>query len=97
MGLILDLILALIWDVWVALMQAIVPEKMANRTFRFFFKGIIFLFTFVCATSMFFGVIAMINPDEFIHKLGLYLFFIPLGISILQILIGLIVRSKTKK
>ncbi len=97
MRFILGLIVDLILEGWFELMQFIVPDKMASRAFRSFLKVIVFIFTCVLYCSMFFGIIAMINPDEFVHKLGMYMFFVPLGISIVQILIGLIVNLKKKK
>ncbi len=46
---------------------------------------------------MFLGVFAIISPDPDTHRLGQYMVFVPLGISIIQIVVGIIVKIVIKK
>jgi len=46
---------------------------------------------------MILGFFAIISPDPDTHSVGKYMFFIPLGISAVQIVLGIIVRVISKK
>lgn len=80
-------------------MQLIVPKKSISKRTQTVLKVIVGIITIICFTSMFFCVIAMISDDVEVHLLGMYFAFIPLGIIVLQIAVGIIVKifNKPKK
>lgn len=94
---ILDFIGDLIIEAWFELMQFIIPNKMASRKFRLLLKIIVYIFSGILYASIIIGVFAIINSDEYTRKIGMYMVFIPLGISIVQILIGILVKLKHKR
>ena len=79
------------------LMEWIIPDRYITRTFRIVLKVFIWIFSALLFLIMGLGVFAIISPDPDTHLLGKYMIFIPLGISAIQILIGLIVRIISKK
>lgn len=84
-------------DGWFYLMQWIVPEKVLPPGFRRVLKilvGIFSLAIFICA---FLGVCALLSDDEYTNYIGRFMVFIPLGISAVQIGLGIIFRCTSKK
>ncbi len=82
---------------WFYLMQWIVPEKMQNKTVRRILKFVIGFLSVLLMMCMFLGFFAIISDDYDTHQLGKYMVFIPLGISIVQIIFGIIVKIINKK
>lgn len=82
---------------WFYLMEWIIPEKYISRTFRIVLKVIVWIFSSLLYAIMFLGIFAIISSDPDTHLLGKYMVFIPLGISAVQISLGIIVRIITKK
>lgn len=78
-------------------MEWIIPEKYISRTFRTVLKVIVWIFSGLLFSIMFLGFFAIISPDPDTHLFGKYMVFIPLGISAIQILFGIIVRILSKK
>ena len=82
---------------WFYLMVSIVPERCLSRTLRTIIKIFVWIFSILITFIMILGFLAIISPDPETHSVGKYMFFIPLGISAIQIVLGIIVRVITKK
>ena len=85
-----------IFEGWLYLMEWIVPERFISPTFRIVLKVIVWIFSFFLLLIMGLGIFAIISPDPDTHLLGKYMLFVPLGISAVQIVFGIIVRTKKK-
>ena len=93
----IELICDAIIDLWFALMQWIIPEKAFGKYARIILKVVVGLFSSVLFISMALGVFAIISDDPDTKQLGRYMIFIPLGISVVQIVLGIVVRTIAKK
>ena len=93
----LELLVDGIIEGWFYLMEWIIPERYITRTIRIVLKVLVWIFSGLLFVIMFLGFFAIISPDPDTHLLGKYMVFIPLGISAVQILIGIIVRIISKK
>jgi len=93
----LELLVDGILDGWFALMQWIVPERCASRAFRIAIKIFALIMSCLLFLVMFMGVFAVISADPYTRLIGKYMIFVPLGISALQIAVGVIVRVASKK
>ena len=82
---------------WFYLMEWIIPDRYITRTFRIVLKVFVWFLSGLLFVIMGLGVFAIISPDPDTHLLGKYMTFIPLGISAIQILLGIIVRIISKK
>ena len=82
---------------WFYLMEWIIPERYLTRTFRIVLKVFVWIFSALLLFIIFLGIFAIISPDPDTHLLGRYMVFVPLGISAVQILLGIIVRVISKK
>ena len=82
---------------WFYLMEWIIPERYLTRTFRIVLKVFVWIFSALLLFIIFLGIFAIISPDPDTHLLGKYMVFMPLGISAVQILLGIIVRVISKK
>lgn len=89
---IFEIFFELIIEGWVALMMCIVPEKMENKKIHKILKTSVGAFSGILLLSMVIGVFTLISDDTYTKTIGKYLFFIPLGISVIQIIIGIMVR-----
>lgn len=78
-------------------MQLIVPEKVLSQGFRIALKIIVGIFTIILFLSMFLGIFALISDDEYANYIGKLMVFIPLGISAVQIILGIVFRCTKKK
>ena len=87
-----ELIFDGIIDSWFGLMRWIVPEKLQNEKARSVIKLVIDIFAALLMICVFIGLFAVISDDDYTRRIGKYMIFIPLGISAVQILIGIIVR-----
>ncbi len=86
----IELIGDAIIDAWFALMQWIIPEKMPGKHTRIILKIIVGLFTGILFLSVVLGVFAIISDDADTKQMGRYMVFIPLAISAVQIVVGII-------
>ena len=93
----LELLVDGIIEGWFYLMEWIIPERYITRTVRIVLKVFVWILSSLLFVIMFLGVFAIISPDPDTHLFGKYMFFIPLGISVIQILLGIIVRIISKK
>ena len=91
-----DCLFELIIDGWFSLMQWIIPQKQLGRGTRLLLQIIIGVFSAVLLITFCIGVLGAIFTEA--TALDLWkLIFIPLGISIVQILIGILVRLTSRK
>ena len=93
----LELLVDGIIEGWFYLMEWIIPERYLTRTFRIVLKVFVWIFSALLLFIIFLGIFAIISPDPDTHLLGRYMVFVPLGISAVQILLGIIVRVILKK
>ncbi len=93
----LELLVDGIIEGWFYLMEWIIPERYITRTVRIVLKVFVWILSSLLFVIMFLGVFAIISPDPDTHLLGKYMIFIPLGISVIQIFLGVIVRIISKK
>ena len=95
----LDLLVDAIIEGWFFLMEWIIPERYLSRTIRTVLRILIWVFSALLLFIMLLGVFALISDDIYVRQIGKYMLFIPLGISAVQIIFGIIVRivSKRKK
>lgn len=95
----LELLVDGIIEGWFYLMAWIIPDRYITRTLRIVLKVFVWIFSGLLFVIMFLGIFAIISPDPDTHLLGKYMILIPLGISAIQILLGVIVRiiSNRKK
>ena len=82
---------------WFYLMEWIIPDRYITRTLRIVLKVFVWIFSGLLFVIMFLGIFAIISPDPDTHLLGKYMILIPLGISAIQILLGVIVRIIVKR
>ena len=92
-----ELIFEGIIEGWFYLMQWFVPERVLRKGFRTALKIIVGIFTIILFLFMFLGIFALLSDDEYTNYIGKFMVFIPLGISVAQIILGIIVRCITKK
>ena len=93
----LELLVDGIIEGWFYLMEWIVPDRHITRTFRIVLKVFVWIFSALLFVIMFVGFFAIISPNPDTHLLGKYMVFIPLGISAIQITLGIVVRIISKK
>ncbi|MEE1017908.1 MAG: hypothetical protein UH824_00310 [Acutalibacteraceae bacterium] len=89
---ILELIIDAIVDCWFDLMEWIVPEKSIGIKAQIILNMIVFIFTLLLFITLIFGIFAIFSDDPYIRLIGKYMVFIPLCISAVQIILGIIVR-----
>ena len=95
----LELLVEAIVEGWFFLMEWIILERYLSRTFRTVLRILVWVFSALLLFIMLLGVFALISDDIYVRQIGKYMLFIPLGISAVQIIFGIIVRivSKRKK
>lgn len=97
MGCLFEFIFDVFIDGWFALMLLIVPEKWSSKRLQIFLKTIVVIITCLLFIVMFLGVFALISDDEYTKTIGRYMVYIPLAISLVQILLGITLRIIAKK
>ncbi len=93
----LELLVEGIIDGWFYLMELIIPEKYISRKLHSFFKFLVWTFCAILLCAIMVGFGAFLSDDADTKQFGKHLLFITLVISAVQILIGIIVRTVTKK
>ena len=93
----LELIGDMLVDMWFVVMQWIVPEKILGKRIRSILKFIIGVFSCIMLITMVLGLFAVISDDAYTKHIGKYMIFISLGISVIQIVLGIIVRTTARK
>lgn len=79
------------------LMLMILPNKKISPIVHAILELTITAFSGLCIVSFFLGLIMQINDDSFTRYIGRYLIFIPLGLSVLQIVLGVVVKIRSKR
>ena len=97
MGCLFEFIFDVFIDGWFDLMLLIVPEKWSSKRLQIFLKIIVVIITCLLFIVMFLGVFALISDDEYTKTIGRYMVYIPLAISLVQILLGITLRIIAKK
>lgn len=99
LGFLPELIFEAILEGYFTLMQWIIPQKWIGKHFRTALKIIVGIITFFLFLIMLLGILALISDDAYTKSVGRYMVFVPLAISTVQILFGIILRiiSKRKK
>ena len=83
-------------EFWFRLMQLIIPEK-GQGSLRKVIKVLVYIFSFILFALMFIALVGMIFGDKQTQIVSKEIFFISLGISAVQIGLGLIFRGIGKK
>ncbi len=97
MGCLFEFIFDVFIDGWFDLMLLIGPEKWSSKRLQIFLKIIVVIITCLLFIVMFLGVFALISDDEYTKTIGRYMVYIPLAISLVQILLGITLRIIAKK
>lgn len=97
LGFLPELIFETVLDGYITLMQWIVPQKQIGKRFRIILKIIVGIITALLLITMLLGIFAMISADEYIRHIRRRMVLIPLVISLVQIIIGIILRTIERK
>ena len=81
---------------WFSLMQWIVPNKFISKGFEIALRIIVGVFSLAVLVVLILGLLSALFTDATILDLWKFI-FIPLGICVVQILLGIIVRCTTNK
>lgn len=92
----IELLGDMIFDAWFEFLLWIVPSNKFGKVARFLIKSIVGFFVFVIFILVVLGVFMLFSGEL---EIGLFTILIALGLSIPQIVVGIIVRvfSKNKK
>ena len=96
-GFLFEFIFDSIIEGYFALMQWIIPKKSISDRTRVVLKIFVYIFTALLFAIMFFGIFAIISDDEYTKSIGRYMLYIPLAISLVQIVFGVIIRIVSRK
>lgn len=95
MGCLVELIFETIFEGffegWFALMMRIVPKRMKELYI------IVKIYVVILFLSIFLGLFALVSGDSYIRNVGKYMVFIPLILSVIQIIAGIIIRIYKKR
>lgn len=91
-----ELIFDLIIEGWFSLMQWVVPKKTISTGFCTAFKILIGIYSAILMVIFIIGILCAIATELTVFDLW-KLIFIPLGLSVIQIVLGIVVRCITKK
>lgn len=87
----LELLVDWIFESWFSLMQWIIPEKRFSKKTENILKVIVFVFSMVLLVTFIIGMLAAALTEATVLELW-KLTLLPLGISLVQIILGVIVR-----
>ena len=90
-----EMVLELILGGYLELMQLVVPNKFISKRLWLILKITVLVFSIVIFVIFILGLLAAIFTEATVFELW-KLIFIPLGIIIIQILLGVVVRCITK-
>ena len=91
-----ELVIEIIFDGYIDLMQMIVPNNHLSKGLRIFIKIIVHIFSILLLITFHIGLLEALLTEATVIDLWIPI-FIPLGISLLQILLGFIVRHTKRK
>lgn len=78
-------------------MQLIIPENKLSKGLYMVLEALAAVFCIILLVTMVFGLIALAADDEHTSYIGKVMVLVPLGISLVQIIPGLIFRFINKK
>ncbi len=93
----LELLVEGIIDGWFYLMEWIIPEKYISKKLQGFLRFLVWTFCAILLCAMMVGIGCFLSDDADTKQVGKHLIFIVLGISTVQIIFGIIVRTVSKK
>ena len=96
MGCLAEVVLELFTEGYLELMMLIVPEKSQSGKLRTFLKVIAAVIALVLFFLMMIGALLWASDDSEAKTIGQYMVLIPLAVSILQIVIGVVLRHRAK-
>ena len=94
---VLEFIVDVIIDLWFEAMLLIIPERAKSKLVHRLIKIAVWTFACLLFIVMGIGFFGLFSSDADTKHLAKCMVFIPLGISGLQIIAGLIVRKLSKK
>ncbi len=94
---VLEFIVDAIIDLWFEAMLLIIPERAKGKPLHKLIKIAVWTFACLLFVIMGIGFFGLFSNDPDTKQLAQYIVFIPLGISGVQIIAGLIVRKLSKK
>ena len=77
---------------YINLMQLIVPHKLVSEKTKKIIKIIANVFTTLLAVTLITGVFIWVQDDPNYENIGKYMVFVSLGIMVLQIVLGIILK-----
>ena len=92
----IEYLLELIIDGWFSLMQWIIPEKFINKGIKIVLRVIVWIVSFALLVILIIGLLAALLTEATVFDLW-KLIFIPLAISLVQIILGVVVRYVINK
>ena len=99
MGCLAEVVLELFTEGYLELMMLIVPEKSQSGKLRTFLKVIAAVIALVLFFLMIIGASMWASDDSEAKTIGQYMVLIPLSVSLIQIVVGILLwrRAKNKK
>ncbi len=94
---ILDFIVDAIIDLWFEAMLLIIPERAKSKLALTIIKVIVWVFVCLLFMVMGIGFFGLFSDDPDTKQLAEYMVFIPLGISAVQIVAGIVLRKVSKR
>lgn len=91
----LEFLVDFLFDGWFSIMQWILPKKTFSILVQIILRILIAIYSAILLLIFFFGILCAIVTELTVFDLWKVI-FIPLGLGIIQIVIGIIVRCKTK-
>lgn len=86
---IMEIFIEVIFELWMALMTLIVPDKYDSEKLEKNIK----IFCAILVFTMIAGLMVLsLGTTHVVKKIGLYMIIIPFGISVIQIIAGLILK-----
>lgn len=92
-----DIILEKVACAYIELMSLIVPEHKLSHKAERTIRVAVFGFTLILFLAMVSGIVLILQPNQNLKIAGYYLTFIPLAITVIQTVTGVIVRTKRKR
>lgn len=92
MGCLFELFGELVVDGYVELMSLVLPRKKLGRKARSVLELVVEIFSILLLVCILFGAIQCFETDPWERMVGKYMVWIPVGIIVSQIALGIVVR-----
>ncbi|MBP3414300.1 MAG: hypothetical protein J6L81_03755 [Clostridia bacterium] len=86
-------IVELIGYCYIKLMQLIVPDKTVPEKAKKIIKNTVTTISALLGIVLIIGLIFLLQDDPFMKSIGRYMTYIPLGIMLVQIVLGIVVKA----